>query len=110
MMEYLGGLSGEGTLVQQGKNIARAYYDFDGYLTQHAGVVCNGELRSSAGILGAIFALADLQLRTDDGRLLELQISSKTIDRLAEAVHVDVRGQLPEEKRKWRRRTKSLSA
>ena len=109
MMEYLGGISGEGTLVQQGKDIARAYYDFDGYLTQHAGVTCNGELRSSASILGAIFGLADLQLRTDDGRLLELRISSKTVDRLAEAVHVDVRGQLPEKKREWRRRFKSLS-
>ena len=107
-MDYLGNISGEGELIQHGKDLARAYYDFDGYFTKHAGVTCNGELRCSAEVLGAIFGLASLQLRTDDGRLLELQFSSKSIDPSQETVHVDVRGRLPEEKREWRRRPNSL--
>lgn len=103
-MEYLGGISGEGALMQHGKDLGRACYDFDGFFTPHTGITCNGELRCSASMLAAILDRAGLQLQTDDGRLLDLQVSDKTIFPSREAVHVDVRGQLPEEKGDWRRR------
>ena len=103
-MEYLGGISGYGTLVQHGKDIARATYDFEGYQTKHAGITCCGEIVSSPGVLAAIFGLADIQLRTDTGRLLEIRFSGKTLKPSQDFAHVDVRGDIPGHKREWRRR------
>ncbi len=90
MMEDRGGISGEGTLVQRGKDLARAFHDLDGYLTRNSDLTCNSELRCSARVLGAIFQLANLQLRTDDGRVLELQSSCMPAVPSQDAVHVHV--------------------
>lgn len=109
-MEYLGGISGNGTLVQHGKDIATATYDFEGYQTKHAGITCCGEIRSSPGVMAAIFGLTDIQLRTDAGHLMELKFSGKTLKPSQEFAHVDVRGDIPGQKREWRREPGTVSA
>ena len=60
-MDHPGAISGEGALVQHGNDLVRAYHDFDGYFTRHAGAAGNGELGCSAQLLGAIFELASLR-------------------------------------------------
>jgi hypothetical protein len=67
-MDHPGGISGEGALVQHGKDLVRAYHDFDGYIIWHAGAAGNGELRCSAQLLGAIFELASLRCEPTPGR------------------------------------------
>ena len=110
VMEYLGGISGHGTLVQHGKDIARATYDFEGYRTKHAGITCCGEIGSSPGVLTAIFGLTDIQLRTDAGSLLEIRFSGKTLKPSQDFAHVDVRGDIPSRKREWRRSSSTVLA
>jgi len=109
-MEYLGGIAGSGTLVQHGKDIARATYDFEGYETKHAGITCCGEIGSSPVVLAAVFGLTDIQLRTDAGHLLEIRFSGKTLKPSQDFAHVDVRGEIPGHKREWRRRPGTILA
>ena len=79
--------------------------DFDGYHTRHGGVTCSGEILTSSAALGSIFGHMGIQLQTDDGRVLEIRFSGKSIEAGQEAAHVDVRGQIPGgKKREWRRR------
>jgi len=103
VMEYLGSISGTGTLVQHGEDIARATYDFEGYRTTHAGITCCGEIGSSPGVLVTIFGLTDIQLRTDAGKLLEIRFSGKTLKPSQDFAHVDVKGDIPGHKRDWSR-------
>lgn len=102
-MHYLGGISGSGVLMCDGKEIARASYDFDGFLRPPAGVISSGEIRLSASALKDVFGRGDVQIRTDDGRLLHLRFSEKTLNSAANAAHVDVTGQLPTSPQNWRR-------
>jgi hypothetical protein len=97
-MRYLGRFSGEGTLICDGSEIARASYDFDGYLQPKIGVTSNGEIRLAATTLKDVFGRPDVQLRTDDGRLLALRFSEKKLtpaDGARASAHVDVTGELP---------------
>jgi hypothetical protein len=94
-MHYLGGLSGIGILICKGREIAPAAYDFDGFLRPTREVVSCGEIRLAASVLEDVFGHANVQIRTQDGRLLDLKFSEKTLDRTAEAAHVDVTGELP---------------
>lgn len=104
-MDYLGTIKGQGTIIRDDKHIARARYDFDGFHTRHGGVTCNGEIQTTASALGTIFGHRGIQLQTDDGRVLEIRFSGKSIGSGQEAAHVDVRGQIPgDKKREWRRR------
>ncbi len=109
-MEYLGGISGHGTIVHHGKDIARAAYDFEGYETRHGGVTCCGEIEASSGVLAAVFGLTDIQLRTDTGQLLEIRFSGKTLKPSQDYAHVDVRGEIPGHKREWNKRPGTLPA
>ena len=102
-IEYLGGISGDGTLVQNGKDIARATFDFEGYRTHHAGITCSGEIQAQPDVLAALFGLMDIELRTDAGRLLELRFSAKTMQPSQDFAHVDVKGDIPDQKRDWQR-------
>lgn len=94
-MRYLGELHGVGTLICKGKTVARANYDFDGYLTKPALVTSNGEIRLSPEALRGVFGRTDLQLRTDDGRVLNLRFSEKQLRPDSDSAHVDVAGALP---------------
>ena len=101
-MQYLGTLQGEGFVLHNGLELTSAQFEFDGYSTSHAGVICNGEIRMPAMVLKTIFPLRTMQLRTDVGRLLELRFSDKKIGPDQEAAHVDVRGEIPGNgKREW---------
>ncbi|MEM7633437.1 MAG: hypothetical protein AAF299_02675 [Pseudomonadota bacterium] len=104
-MEYLGRLSGRGVILHNGLEISSACFEFDGFLTTHAGVICNGEIQMSVSMLKAVFPLRTMQLRTDEGRMLECRFSDKKIGPGQEAAHVDVTGEIPgDDKCQWRRR------
>lgn len=103
-MHYLGGLTGGGMLICDGKEIVRVSYDFDGFRRPSSEVVGNGEIAFPARALKDVFGL-DVQIRTDDGWLLELKFSEKTLDPEADVAHVDVSGDLPPFEQHWRRWT-----
>jgi hypothetical protein len=101
ILRYLGGISGSGTLKCNGEEIARASYDFDGYFNKPAGVTSCGEIKVAAVALKSVFGRTDVQLLTDDGRLLDLRFSEKQLPAASEVAHVDVTGELPTP-RNWR--------
>jgi hypothetical protein len=94
-MRYLGGLRGAGTLTCGEQTIARADYDFDGYLIKPGEVTCCGEIRTSCQALRDVFGRKDLHLLTDDGRRLSLQFSARRLASECDAAHVNVAGDLP---------------
>jgi hypothetical protein len=94
-MQYLGGLRGAGILTCEGKTVARANYDFDGFLTKPGQVAASGEIRMLPKALRDAFGRKNLQLLTDDGRRLSLRFSEKRLRSESDAAHVDVTGELP---------------
>ena len=94
-MRYLGELRGSGLVMCDGKAVGRASYDFDCFLQPKTGVTSNGEIRLAAPALRDVFGRRDVQLRTDDGRLLDLRFSEKKLLSTADSAHVDVSGELP---------------
>ena len=72
-MQYLGGLRGAGILTSGNETVARASYDFDGFLTDPGEVMCCGEIRLPPQALRKVFGRKDLQLLTEEGRLLSLR-------------------------------------
>lgn len=101
-MHYLGGISGSGSLKCDGIEVARATYDFDGFFHKATGVTGSGEIQLPAAVLKSVFGRKDLQLFTDDGHLLDLKFSEKTLPSASDVAHVDVTGDLPNP-RSWRR-------
>jgi hypothetical protein len=100
-MRYLGKLSGTGVVKRNGIEVARATFDFDGYHQGSFGVTCSGEIRLSADALVGVFGRRDIQLLTDQGRLLDLKFSGKELAAGSEVAHVDVTGQLPALSQRW---------
>ncbi|MGO9135331.1 MAG: hypothetical protein ACLP8A_14970 [Methylovirgula sp.] len=94
-MRYLGRVSGHGLVMCDGKSVARAAYDFDGYLRPKTGVMSCGEIRLDASALKDVFGRLDVQLQTDDGRLFDIRFSEKKLESSADSAHVDVTGELP---------------
>jgi hypothetical protein len=101
-MHYLGRISGYGVLQCNGEHIAGASYDFDGFFKKLVGVTCCGEIQVSAAILKGVFGRRDVQLLTDDGRLLDLTFSGKALLLSSDVAHVDVTGDLPTMPGSWR--------
>jgi hypothetical protein len=101
-MRYLGAISGSGMLKCDGEEIARASYDFDGFFREPAGVISCGEIRLSPAALKGVFGRENVQLLTDDGRLLNLTFSEKAMPSASDVAHVDVTGDLPTTSRHWR--------
>ncbi|WP_274425585.1 hypothetical protein [Chelativorans sp. YIM 93263] len=100
-MQYLGGIHGAGVLKCGGKTLTRADYDFDGFLRKPGEIVGSGEIRMPPDTLRQVFGREDLQLLTDDGRLLSLRFSEKDLPPASDAAHVDVAGDLPPQT-EWR--------
>jgi hypothetical protein len=101
-MQYLGRIAGSGQLMRDGETVARASYDFEGFMRPRGIVVGSGELSLSPSDLKAVFGRPGVQLRTDDGRLLDLRFSEKEL-RLANGVaEVEVTGDLPGSLADWR--------
>ncbi len=94
-MKYMCALSGSGTVKCNGKPVSRASYDFDCFFQPPNGVTSSGEIRLSAGALGDVFGRKDIQLLTDDGRLLDIRFSEKALPAASTVAHVDVTGDLP---------------
>ena len=100
-MRYLGAISGSGTLKCGGEEVARATYDFDGFFRKPVGVTGSGEIQLAPVALKRVFGRRDVQLLTDDGRLLDLRFSEKLLA-AGDVAHVDVTGDLPSETETWR--------
>lgn len=94
-MNYLGRLSGNGLLKCNDEEIGRATYDFEVFFKKPLGVTSCGEIRLSADALKEVFGRNDVQLLTDDGRLLDLKFSEKELSAESGVAHVDVTGDLP---------------
>ena len=94
-MQHLGGIHGAGVLKSGDNTLARVDYDFDGFLRKAGEVIGSGEIRMAADALRQVFGREDLQLLTDDGRLLSLRFSEKHLPVASDAAHVDVAGDLP---------------
>ena len=96
-MLYLGGLRGAGVLTAGVETVARADYDFDGFLLGPGRIASSGEIRMQPEALRDVFGRTDLHLLTDDGRKLNLRFSEKRLASPSNAAHVDVTGELPSE-------------
>lgn len=101
-MKYLGRISGNGAILSDGVEIARASYDFEGFSRPRGGVACSGEIAAAPPFLNSVFGQRGLQLRTDGGRLLELRFSDKELAAASPVAQVDVTGDLPELPAEWR--------
>jgi hypothetical protein len=102
-MRYLGAMSGSGMVKCDGEEVARASYEFEGYFRKPAGVTSSGEIQIAAEALQSVFGRAGVQLVTDEGRVLDLRFSENKQPGPADDVaHVEVTGDLPDEKH-WRR-------
>lgn len=93
-LRHLGGMHGTG-ILKCGDALARADYDFDGFLRRSGDVVGSGEIRMPPEALRQLFGRKDLHLLTDDGRVLTIQFSEKHLPAASDAAHVDVAGNLP---------------
>jgi hypothetical protein len=100
-MRYLGGISGSGMLKCKGVEIADASYDFEGFSRKSGEIIGSGEIKLASPALRALFGRTDVQMVTEDGRLLNLKFSDKEL-REQGVAHVDVSGDLPGAKN-WRR-------
>jgi hypothetical protein len=101
-MQYLGRIAGSGQLMRDGETVARASYDFEGFMRPRGVVVGSGEISLAPSDLKAVFGRPGVQLRTDEGRLLDLRFSEKEL-RLANGVaEVEVTGDLPGTPSAWR--------
>ena len=94
-MNYLGRLRGVGLLVSGDMPVARAEFDFDGYVLKSGQVTGSGEIRMPVAALQGVFGRNDLLLQTDDGLHLKLRFSDRRLSADAAAAHVDVTSELP---------------
>jgi hypothetical protein len=101
-LRYLGGISGQGVVTQNGKAVAQAHFDIDGYFRTAVGVTGCGEIQAPAEVLEGLFGRTDLQLLTDRGFLLDLSFSDSALAPASDVAHVDVTGQLPTSPADWR--------
>lgn len=101
-MRYLGKISGSGMLTCDGEQLARASYDFDGYFRKPTGVTSCGEIRMPATVLKDVFWRNRVQLLTDDGHVLDLRFTEKSLPSDSDVAHVDVTGGLPATPQYWR--------
>ena len=101
-MQYLGRIAGGGLLIRDGKTVARASYEFEGFARPRGSVTSSGEISMSRSDLKTVFGRPRVQLLTDEGRLLDLRFSEKEL-RYAEGVaQVEVTGDLPDSSAEWR--------
>jgi hypothetical protein len=101
-MRYLGVMRGSGSMACLGQPMGRADYEFDGFQTRPGEIVASGEIRMAPEELSQAFGRVNLQLTTDDGRILDVRFSGKRLDPSSGAAHADVGGDLPSASQ-WRR-------
>jgi hypothetical protein len=103
-MRYLGRLAGNGLLLRNGDNVANVSYELEGFLGPRGSVMSSGEIILSPVILKTIFGTRGIQLRTDDGRLLELRFTEKELRCAPGIAQVEATGNLPATAAEWRAR------
>jgi hypothetical protein len=101
-MQYLGRIAGSGLLMRDGKAVARASYEFEGFSRLQGAVVSSGEISLSPSDLKTVFGRLGVQLLTDDGRLLDLRFSGKELRSADDVALVEVSGDLPSSSAEWR--------
>jgi hypothetical protein len=101
-MRYLGVMRGTGSLACEGEPMGRVEYEIDGFQTRPGEIVGSGEIRMAPTDLNNAFGRRNLQLTTDQGRVLEVRFSGKRSDGASTAAHADVGGDLPPADQ-WRR-------
>lgn len=95
IMRYLGRIAGAGLLTCDGEAIARAFYEFEGFMRPKGVVTSSGEISLPPVDLKTVFGRRDVQLLTDDGHLLNLKFSQKAIRSADDVALVEVTGDLP---------------
>ncbi|SHG99459.1 hypothetical protein SAMN02745157_0126 [Kaistia soli DSM 19436] len=100
-MQYLGRISGSGMLTCNGEEIVRASYDIEGFFRKPKSVIGTGEVRFPAGTWNQLAGRKDVQLLTDDGRVLDLGFV-KTPPHNDDTTYIDVTGGLPATPGLWR--------
>lgn len=110
MMRYLGRVAGNGVLFHNGDEIAHATYDLEGFLGPRGTVMSSGEITLPPIILRLIFGTRGVQLRTDEGRLLDLRFSEKELRCAGGVAQVEATGDLPKTPAEWRGQTTSKPA
>jgi hypothetical protein len=101
-IQFLGRLSGAGTLACDGEAMGRATFEIDGFRTRTGEIVGSGEVRMAPDELDRAFGRINLTLTTDDGRVLAVRFSGKRHNASDNAAHADITGDLPAAKH-WRR-------
>ena len=96
-MQYLGVLRGSGTLACGDEAMGPAEFEIDGFRTLPGEVVGSGEICMTPAELANAFGRRDLELTTDDGRVLALRFSGSRHDARIGAAHADITGGLPAE-------------
>ena len=101
-IRHLGVLRGHGTLRWDGVVLGAAAYEIDGYCIKPGEVVGSGEITMAPADLDNAFGRRNLDLETDDGRVLTVRFSAARHDSRAGRAHADIIGGLPAED-EWRR-------
>ena len=101
-MRHLGVLRGSGTLRCGGVVLGSAGYEIDGYCTKPGEVVGSGEICMAPAELANAFGRRDLELTTEDGRILAVRFSGGRLGSRTGAAHADIFAGLPAED-DWRR-------
>jgi hypothetical protein len=101
-IQFLGRLSGAGTLTCDGEAMGRATFEIDGFRTRTGEILGSGEVRMTPAELDRAFGRTNLTLTTDEGRVLAVRFSGTRHNATASAAHADITGDLPAAKQ-WRR-------
>jgi hypothetical protein len=101
-MRYLGVMRGSGSLACDGQPLGPVEYEIEGFQTRPGEVVGSAEIRMAPSDLDNAFGRRNLQLTTDDGRVLDVRFSGKRNDARNAEAHADIGGDLPPASQ-WRR-------
>ena len=101
-MRHLGVLRGSGTLRCGDLVLGSADYEIDGFCTKPGEVVGSGEIRMAPAELANALGRRDLELTTEDSRILTLRFSGGRFNPTQGAAHADIIAGLPSEG-EWRR-------
>lgn len=96
-MRHLGVLRGSGTLRRGGVVLGLVDFEIDGFCTKPGEVVGSGEIRMAPAELANAFGRRDLELTTEEGKILALRFSGSRRGAEAGAAHADIVGGLPAE-------------
>ena len=96
-MRHLGVLRGSGTLSCGGIVLGAVDYEIDGFCTKPGEVVGSGEICMAPAELANAVGRRDLELTTEDGRVLAVRFSGGRHDPRMGAAHADILAGLPVE-------------